>query len=567
MEFRPLLGVALGVVLLPQLSAAQAQQQGTTRACSTGACAWSRCSLPCAAALLVSPADGRRALPLRRLHGARRGQTVSRAAGLRRRPDGPDWRRSSHLVPPGRTCARRPVIAIAMLALTQLLNLVLVPRLGHAGLATVDRPGGAAQRAAAADRPGPARHLHGAARLVRVRRAVGTGHGACWPRAWPGPRGRSTGSRWRRRPAMRVGLLAATLAAAALVYFAALALLGISPAPVHSPRLKAQPAGSGLGGVSLHFRACPTCCASRFRRRSTTCDAGRRRRQPSLVEGGGQHRPRCAQPRLDVQTVLRRDRRARDASEAPRRGRRRAAAAPALLNRYFLPGPRLRGNVNHYHDPRNSYLHEVLRCARGFRSRWRCSASSSPWQIGLHARGSGFPGHFLIKLRLPGAASRASADRSRSPGARCRATNSPRCCSPAGATVACRGRTGAAGACSCKPASDRDVLACMLRNLKHHQNEGGLAGVAGSGASAGSCCCRATGTKRRDSGPAYAENGLQRRGPQPTWRVTSSTARRPTTRSRSTRGWLSCAARARPGAVSAAQRTWVATRRLAPVAR
>ena len=59
MEFpTALLGVALGVVLMPQLSAAQGRGDAAALfgACSTGACAWSLLlALPCAAALLVFP--------------------------------------------------------------------------------------------------------------------------------------------------------------------------------------------------------------------------------------------------------------------------------------------------------------------------------------------------------------------------------------------------------------------------------------------------------------------------------------------------------------------------------
>ena len=46
-----------------------------------------------------------------------------------------------------------------------------------------------------------------------------------------------------------------------------------------------------------------------------------------------------------------------------------ADAAPLqrlrLLNRYFFQELGFAGNVNDYYDPRNSYLHEVLRTRRG----------------------------------------------------------------------------------------------------------------------------------------------------------------------------------------------------------
>jgi putative peptidoglycan lipid II flippase len=75
MEFpTALLGVALGVVLLPQLSAAQARGD---RRLFSGLLDWGlrlvlMLALPCAVALLVFPqAAGGRALPLRRVHRTR----------------------------------------------------------------------------------------------------------------------------------------------------------------------------------------------------------------------------------------------------------------------------------------------------------------------------------------------------------------------------------------------------------------------------------------------------------------------------------------------------------------
>lgn len=72
-----------------------------------------------------------------------------------------------------------------------------------------------------------------------------------------------------------------------------------------------------------------------------------------------------AQPQLDVQAVL-----AEIDALATRLERRVAADAVPLqrlrlLNRFFFQDLGFAGNVNHYHDPRNSYLHEVLRTRRG----------------------------------------------------------------------------------------------------------------------------------------------------------------------------------------------------------
>ena len=97
---------------------------------------------------------------------------------------------------------RTPVrIAIVVLVATQAMNALLVPRLGHAGLALVDRPGRAGQCRLAADRPAPCQGLPAAARLGRVH-----GCACCWPaprwaRCWPGPARPSTGSACRRNGA------------------------------------------------------------------------------------------------------------------------------------------------------------------------------------------------------------------------------------------------------------------------------------------------------------------------------------------------------------------------------
>ena len=140
MEFpTAMLGVALGVVLLPQLTAAQTRGD---REAYSGLLDWGLrlvvlMAVPCAAALLVFP----EALVTVLYHyGAFSSQDVAQTVhatmgygvgllglvGIK-------------ILAPGfyaRQDLRTPVkIGIAVLALTQMLNAVLVPRLGHAGLA------------------------------------------------------------------------------------------------------------------------------------------------------------------------------------------------------------------------------------------------------------------------------------------------------------------------------------------------------------------------------------------------------------------------------------------------
>jgi regulator of sirC expression with transglutaminase-like and TPR domain len=72
-----------------------------------------------------------------------------------------------------------------------------------------------------------------------------------------------------------------------------------------------------------------------------------------------------------------------------------------LLNRYFFNELGFSGNVNHYYDSSNSYLNRVLATRRGIPISLAVLYIEMASQIGLHARGVSFPGHFLVKLRMP----------------------------------------------------------------------------------------------------------------------------------------------------------------------
>ena len=107
-------------------------------------------------------------------------------------------------------------------------------------------------------------------------------------------------------------------------------------------------------------------------------------------------------PGLDPQAVL------AEVDALAERLRRRlpADAVPVqklrLLNRYFFHELGFAGNVNNYYDRRNSYLPEVLRTRRGIPITLALLYVELAQQIGLRACGVSFPGHFLIKLNLPG---------------------------------------------------------------------------------------------------------------------------------------------------------------------
>ena len=107
------------------------------------------------------------------------------------------------------------------------------------------------------------------------------------------------------------------------------------------------------------------------------------------------------QPALDAQAVLGEiDRlaarlKARLPSDAPALRRLRA------LNQYFFVELGFAGNVNNYYDRRNSYLHEVLASRRGIPITLALLYIELASQLGLQADGVSFPGHFLVKLRMP----------------------------------------------------------------------------------------------------------------------------------------------------------------------
>ncbi|MEK8050192.1 tetratricopeptide repeat protein [Ideonella sp. DXS22W] len=107
------------------------------------------------------------------------------------------------------------------------------------------------------------------------------------------------------------------------------------------------------------------------------------------------------EPALDVQAVV---------GEIDRLGGRLKARLPAdasplsrvrALNRYFFDELGFAGNVNDYYDRDNSYIHAVLASRRGIPITLALIYIELAGQLGLWARGVSFPGHFLVKLRLP----------------------------------------------------------------------------------------------------------------------------------------------------------------------
>lgn len=106
-------------------------------------------------------------------------------------------------------------------------------------------------------------------------------------------------------------------------------------------------------------------------------------------------------PTLDVQGVL------AEIDGLAQRLRQRLAADAAplqrlrLLNRYFFQELGFGGNVNDYHDRRNSLIPAVLATRRGIPISLAVLYQEIGLQAGLTVHGISFPGHFLVKVSLP----------------------------------------------------------------------------------------------------------------------------------------------------------------------
>ncbi len=232
MEFpTALLGVALGVVLLPQLSSAQARGDaaGYSDLLDWGLRLVLMLALPCAAALLFFP----KALVAVLFHYGRFSahdvhQTVIALMGY---GAGLMGLVGIKVLAPGfyaRQDVRTPVrIAVTVLVLTQMMNAVFVPLLAHAGLALSIGLGAlvnAAWLLIGLRRLGTYTPAPGW-RAFSWRVVLATALLAAWL-AWAGQAIDWIGLQAHRLE--RVGLLAACLAAAAALYFGTLVATGLN---------------------------------------------------------------------------------------------------------------------------------------------------------------------------------------------------------------------------------------------------------------------------------------------------------------------------------------------------
>jgi putative peptidoglycan lipid II flippase len=225
-----LLGVAMGVVLLPQLAAAQAREDhaGYSAMLDWGLRLVVLLTLPCAVALVVFPQP---MLAVLFHHGHFTGRDVVQSAGpLAAYGVGLLGIVAIKVLAPGyyaRQDVRTPVrIAIAVLVLTQAMNLVLVPWLAHSALTLSIGLGAMINAAwllrglmrAGVYRPSPG---WGRFALSVLLGCIALGVALFWAAGavdWIGA---------QARPWWRAGVLAGVLGAVALLYFGVLAACGL----------------------------------------------------------------------------------------------------------------------------------------------------------------------------------------------------------------------------------------------------------------------------------------------------------------------------------------------------
>lgn len=72
-----------------------------------------------------------------------------------------------------------------------------------------------------------------------------------------------------------------------------------------------------------------------------------------------------------------------------------------VLNRFFFRELGFAGNLNDYYDPDNSHLNTVLKRRRGIPISLAVLYMELGEQIGVPVHGVSFPGHFLMRVTLP----------------------------------------------------------------------------------------------------------------------------------------------------------------------
>lgn len=173
-----------------------------------------------------------------------------------------------------------------------------------------------------------------------------------------------------------------------------------------------------------------------------------------------------AEPQLDIEAVL-----AEVESLAQTLRRRLPADAAGLyklqrLNHYFFQELGFSGNLNNYYEPANSHVHQVLRTRRGIPITLALLYVEMAQHIGLRARGISFPGHFLVKVNLSQGEQRAEVVLDPFSGRSLNRETLEEMLAPYKRQHVELERAQIPLEFFLRPASARDILARMLRNLK-----------------------------------------------------------------------------------------------------
>lgn len=102
-------------------------------------------------------------------------------------------------------------------------------------------------------------------------------------------------------------------------------------------------------------------------------------------------------PHLDIAAYLAQLDRMAEAARARLAGVAEPRRIIAGLNAYLFQAEGLRGNTEAYHDPRNSFLNEVLERRTGIPITLSVVYLEISRRLGLPLVGVGMPGHFLVK--------------------------------------------------------------------------------------------------------------------------------------------------------------------------
>ncbi len=150
-----------------------------------------------------------------------------------------------------------------------------------------------------------------------------------------------------------------------------------------------------------------------------------------------------------------------------------------VLNRFFFRELGFTSNLNDYYDPDNSHLNVVLKRRRGIPISLAVLYLEMAEQLGIPVRGVSFPGHFLLRVTTPDGDVMLDPTTGHSLSESQMVEMLEPYVRAAGESV------GSALRMLLQPATRREIIARMLRNLKSmYLADGTLAAAAGGAAAA-----------------------------------------------------------------------------------